>query len=176
MRRVRRVVLEFARVARLDNEVPPVTVQVCPVQHVVLFVVEVDLVPVGHEPVLVVADEQVGVASAEEAAGDAFAGAEAGPDRLDQLALTVLAAEDILVGPRVPIRDRFPPRGAGNQFRDRQAIQDCHRPSDEELLWHLALELDTAGAVSGRNFPSNTCHPRSILPPETVHFKGRAPE
>ena len=98
MLRARRVVLESARVARLDDEVPPVAVQACPVQHVVLFVVKVHRVPVGHEPVLVVADEQVGVASAEEAAGDALAGAEAGSYRLDQLALTVLAAEDILVG------------------------------------------------------------------------------
>ncbi len=40
LRRARRVVLESARVARLDNEVPPVAVQACPVQHVVLSVVD----------------------------------------------------------------------------------------------------------------------------------------
>ena len=47
---------------------------------------------------------------------------------LDQLALIVFAAEDILVGPSVPVSDGFPPRGARNQFRDRQLVQDCHRP------------------------------------------------
>ena len=88
-----------------------------PVQHVVLPVVEVDRVPVSHEPVLVLADEQVGVASVEEPTRNPLAVAEAGTDLIEQLALTVLVAEDILMRPGVPIGDGFTPRCSTNQFQ-----------------------------------------------------------
>ena len=70
MRRVYRVILALAYIAGLNDEVPPGAIQARPVQHVVLLVVEIDRVPVSQEPVIVVADEQVGVAPAEEGASN----------------------------------------------------------------------------------------------------------
>ena len=45
----------------------------------------------------------------------------------------------------------------------------------EELLHDLALELNAVAAVSGHRFSSELPHRLSILPAESVHFKGRTP-
>lgn len=66
MRRARRVGLALACIAVLNDEVSPVAVQTVAVRYVVLPVVEVNRLPVSHEPVLVVTDEQVGVAVAKK--------------------------------------------------------------------------------------------------------------
>ena len=66
------VIPALACIARLYHEVAPVAIEGRPVQHVVMSVVEVDRVPVSHEPVLVVADEQVGVRFPEDGAGNAL--------------------------------------------------------------------------------------------------------
>ena len=55
-RRVDRIVLRLTRVSGLDHKVPAVPVEVGAVQHVVDSRLQV--VPVGHQPVLVVADEE----------------------------------------------------------------------------------------------------------------------
>ena len=74
----------------------------------------------SHEPVLVVADEQIGVRPAEESAGDALPSPEAGNNQLNQLMLAVLAAEDVLVGP--PVRNtRY---GGGRHGIRRQGSDD----------------------------------------------------
>ena len=43
------------------------------------------------------------------------------------------------------------------------------------MLRHWALELDGVGAVSVHGCTSEHPHALSILPPKTVHFKGRTP-
>ena len=45
----------------------------------------------------------------------------------------------------------------------------------EELLHYLALELNAVAAVSGHGFSSELPYRLSILPAESVHFKGRTP-
>ena len=83
-----RIVLGLPRVSPLDHEVPTIAVEAGPVEHVVDA--RPDGVPVGHQPVLVVADEQVGVLHAEEPAGYALPRSEPLADRLEQLPLPVL--------------------------------------------------------------------------------------
>ena len=69
------VVLALPGIPCLNDEVVPVAIQARSVEHVILSVVEVDSVPMGHEPVFVGADEQVGVRPAKESAINALPGA-----------------------------------------------------------------------------------------------------
>lgn len=117
------VVLALPRISSLNDEITPVAIQARPVEHIVLSIVEVDSVPMGHEPVFVFADEQVGVPHAKEGAVNSLPGAETGTDQLDQLILAIFAAEDILMGPRVPVGDGFPPRRAADQVGNLQVFQ-----------------------------------------------------
>ena len=112
---VGRIVLWFPRVAGLNHEVPAVPIQAGAVNHV--LTIGVEAVPLAVEPVFEVTDEEVLVAHAEEAAGYALAVLEAGVDGVQQFSLPVLLAEDVFMGPSVPVGDRLPPRGAGNEVR-----------------------------------------------------------
>ena len=122
--RLVRVVLPSACIARLNDEVAPVSIQERSVQNVILSIFIVDLVPVSHEPVFVVAYEEVGVPPIKELTGNALSGPEAGTDQLNQLTLVVLAAEDVLVGPCLPVHHCFPPWGAADQLGNLQVLHD----------------------------------------------------
>ena len=72
------IVFGLASIARLDGEVSAVSVKAGAIDHVVTFVVvRVNVIVVGHQPVLVIANEQVGIVHAEEAASYALTGAKA---------------------------------------------------------------------------------------------------
>lgn len=77
----------------------------------------------GHEPVLVVADEQVRVWPPKESTVNALPGADARTDQLDQLILSVLADEHVLVRPHVPKGEGFPPRRTVELVGDFQVFQ-----------------------------------------------------
>ena len=53
----------------------------------------------------------------EEAASHALPGAETLAYLLQQLLLAVLLGQYVLVGPGISVGNRFPPRGAGDEFR-----------------------------------------------------------
>lgn len=88
-RRFGGVVPTLSCISGLNDEVTPVAIEARSVEHIVLSVVEVDFRPVGHEPVLVVSDEQVGVRPVKEGASDSLPGAEACTDQLDQFTLSL---------------------------------------------------------------------------------------
>ena len=70
------VVLGFAGISRLDHKVAGPG-RDGPVVHVVTFVVvRVNIIVIGHQPVLVIAYEKVGVLHTEESAGHSLTGAE----------------------------------------------------------------------------------------------------
>ena len=85
--RTDRIVLQFPSVSRLDDKVSPIPVEAGAVDDVVAPGFQV--VPVLHQPVLVVPDEQVGVVQGEEVAGHSFSGPEPLADSLQQLLLPV---------------------------------------------------------------------------------------
>ena len=109
------VVSWLSRVAGLNHEFATVPIQACPVDHV--LTIGVEAIPLAIEPVFEVTDEEVLVADAEEAAGYTFVVLEAGVNGVQQFSLPVLLAEDVFVGPSVPVGDRLPSGGAGNEFR-----------------------------------------------------------
>ena len=115
MGRVCRIVLWLPRVAGLNREVPAVPIQAGPVNYV--LTIGVEAIALAIEPVLEVTDEEVLVADAEEVRGDALAVLEAGVDGVQQFPLTILLAEDVFMGPSVPVGDRFSPGGAGDEVR-----------------------------------------------------------
>jgi len=121
------VVLRFAGVAGLYDEIPPVTVQRGAVQDVVLAVVEVDRIPVRHEPVLVAAEKEVGVRHGEEPALHALAGTETGAHKLEQFALIVLAAQHVFVRPGISVGNSLPPGRLADQFNDPEIFQFSKR-------------------------------------------------
>ena len=110
-----RIVLRLPRVAGLNHEVSPVPIQVGAVDHI--LAIGIKSVPLVVEPVLEVTDEEVPVTYVEEAAGYAFPVLEAGVDGIEQLSLSILLAEDILMGPSVPVGDGLPPGSMGYEFR-----------------------------------------------------------
>ena len=76
---------------------------------------------------------------------------------------------------RCPKLDAF--TGVSDQIlTDDQQRQSVKGFAAEELLYYLALELNAVAAVSGHGFSSEYPHRLSILPPESVHFKGRTPQ
>ena len=79
--------------------------------------IEVVRVPVANEPGLLAADEQAGDASARTGADYALPGVAVGTDHLVPVMLTILAAEDVPVGPSVPESNGFLPRRATDQPR-----------------------------------------------------------
>ena len=109
---VGRIVLRLPRVAGLNHEVPAVPIQAGAIYHV--LTIGVEAVPLVVEPVFEVTDEEVLVAHAEEAAGYALAVLEAGVEGVQQFSLPVLLAEDVSMGPSVPVGDRLPPGGASD--------------------------------------------------------------
>ena len=158
---VNRVVLGLAGFPRLNHEVTAVPVKTGAVQHVVHPGYQV--VPVGHQPVFVIADEKVGVGHAKEAAGHTLASAEAIADGFQKLLLPVLFGQHVLVRPRFPIGHGLSPRSAGDalsqvcaHFFDRF---DCDKlrivtaelfilPIDFELLLWPARKVFTIRNVS----------------------------
>ena len=96
-----------------------------------VLAVRVETVPLAVEPVLVVTDEEIPIAHPEEAAGHALTILEAGVDRVQQFPLPILFAEDVFMGPGVPVGDRLPPGGLGDEFRQfcvsSRMLQDCRR-------------------------------------------------
>ena len=110
-----RIVLRDPRVTGLNHEVPAVPIQAGAVDHV--LTIGVEAIPLAVEPVFEVTDEEVLVAHAEEAAIYALAILETGVDGVQQFPLPILLAEDVFMGPSVPVGDRLPPGGAGNELR-----------------------------------------------------------
>ena len=74
----------------------------------------------GHQPVYVLADEQVRVVLPEETATHPFVGAESLADRLNLRLLTIRLRKYVLVGLYVPISNRFPLWCAGDETRERK--------------------------------------------------------
>ena len=109
-----RIVLRIPRVAGLNHEVPAVPVQTSAVNHI--LTIGVEAIPLAVEPVFEVTDEEVVVAHAEEAAVYALAVLETDVDGVQQFPLPILLAEDVFMGPSVPLGDRLPPGGAGNEL------------------------------------------------------------
>lgn len=114
---VRRVILTFAGITGLNDKVPTVLIQTAPVQHEFRSA-RINLIPVSHKPVLIVADKQVGHFVAEEIPRDSLTRLKAGNNPFEQIALIILAAEDVLVRPCVPVGDGFPPRRAADQLSE----------------------------------------------------------
>lgn len=114
--RTGRIVLRHPGVSGLNHEVPTVPVQLSAVDHV--LTVGVEAVPLAIESILVVANEKVIVAHTKETTVYALAILEAGVDCVQQFPLSILLAEDVLMGPGVPVRDCLPPWGVGNEFRE----------------------------------------------------------
>ena len=77
--RIDGVVLGLARVSRLNHEVAAVPIETGAVDDV-LTIIRVEAVPLAIEPVLVLTNEEVLVAHAEEAAVYALTVLEAGVD------------------------------------------------------------------------------------------------
>ena len=99
MGRADRIVLRLPRVAGQNYEVPAVPIQTGAVNHVLTTWVEA--IPLAVEPVLEITDEEILVAHAEEAAGYAFAGLEAGIDGVQQFPLPInLMIADITDHPK----------------------------------------------------------------------------
>ena len=115
---VNRIVFGLAGVAGLNLEVPPVPVETGAIDHV--FATRFQVVPVGHQPILVIVDKKVGVVHAEETAGYASTSPEPPTDCFQKLPLPVLLTEQILVGPSFPVGYRLPSGSPGNEFRQFQ--------------------------------------------------------
>ena len=90
-------------VAGLDREVPAVPLGSGRVDHILAIGVEAVSMAVG--PVLEVIDEEVPVTHAEEAAGYTLAVLETLVDGGQQFSLAISLAEDVFMGPGVPIGD-----------------------------------------------------------------------
>ena len=135
MHRACRIVLPPAGIARLNHEVPPVTVEARAVQNVV-FRVEVDVAALHHDPVLVVAEEQVRAPLVEEPALDTLATLDAIAERVQQLLLSILLDDHVLVGPRLSVGDCLAPRCVVDQFHDVRPLPRCvvHVPSSSSRL------------------------------------------
>ena len=73
-----RIVLRLPRVAGLNLEVPPVSIQAGAVNRV--LTIRLEAIPLRVEPVLEITDEEVFVIHPEEAAGYALAVLESGVD------------------------------------------------------------------------------------------------
>ena len=109
-----RIVLWLPSVTGLNHEVPAVPIQTGAVDHV--LTIGVEAIPLAIEPVLEITDEEVFVAHAEEAAGYALAALESDGDGVQQFPLPILLAEDVFMRPSIPVGDRLPPGGAGNEI------------------------------------------------------------
>ena len=114
------VILPPAGVAVLDIEVAPAVIQPGAVQHhltVVIDVIQHSLYRVQrrHEPVFVVADEQVDGRPAEEVAIERLVVAHPLAHRLHQLQLAVLLQQHVLVRPRIPVGYGLPPGRGGDE-------------------------------------------------------------
>ena len=116
VRRCNRIVLRLTRIPVLDNKVPSVPVEPGAVNHVVAS--GLYIVPVGHQPVFVVANEEVCVSRTEKAASHAFSGAEPLADYLEEFPLSVFFSQHVLVGPRLPVGNRLPPGSVVDQLRN----------------------------------------------------------
>lgn len=117
------VVLQFAGVALLNDEIAPITVQWCTVQHIFLTVAELDCIPVRHQPIFVASEKQISVAHCEKRTLYTFAGTETSAYKLEEFALIVFAAQYVLVGPSIAEGDSLSPRRLADQISDFEIFQ-----------------------------------------------------
>ena len=130
MRRARRIVLPAARITRLNHEVPPVAVEARAVQNLVSGI-EVDVAALHHDPVLVVVEEEVWALLVEELALDTLATLDALAECGQQLLLSILLDDHVLVRPRLSVGDGLAPRCVGDELHDVRPLPRCvfHVPS-----------------------------------------------
>ena len=103
----------YPRIARPNHEVPAVPVQKRTVEDLVADL-QIYVGAFHHRPVLVVAQEEARAVLMEKLAFDTLASADALAERGQQLLLSISVDDHVLVGLRLPVRDGFAPRCAGD--------------------------------------------------------------